>query len=78
MPGALFFHQTRARPGQVRLLEQKLEEPQKAHMYLMHPLERPDNDDILGECPWLDGELMSHAPRGSTGTVGAAMTALAA
>ncbi|MBB4917738.1 helix-turn-helix domain-containing protein [Streptosporangium saharense] len=49
--------------GQVRLLEQKIEELRNAHTYLMHLLECPD-DDIVDECPWLDGELMSHTPRG--------------
>lgn len=49
--------------GHARALEEKIEELQRARAYLMHLLECPD-DDIVGECPWLDGELMSHTPRG--------------
>ncbi|MGW4201658.1 MerR family transcriptional regulator [Streptomyces sp. NPDC004726] len=53
----------------VGLIEEKIDELKSAHEYLMHLLECPD-DDIVEECPWLDGELMSHTPRGRVTTRG--------
>ncbi|MEV7548714.1 MerR family transcriptional regulator [Amycolatopsis sp. NPDC089917] len=44
------------------VVEEKIRELQDAHAYLRHLLECPD-DDIVDECPWLDGELMRRTPR---------------
>ncbi|MHA6628761.1 MerR family DNA-binding transcriptional regulator [Pseudonocardia sichuanensis] len=44
------------------LLEEKIEELQSAHRYLLHLLHCPD-DDIVRECPDLEGELMARTPR---------------
>ncbi|MFE9664150.1 MerR family transcriptional regulator [Streptomyces sp. NPDC005955] len=48
---------------QARLTEEKIRQLQSAHAYLLHLLQCPD-DDIVGQCPDLDGELVEHTPRG--------------
>ncbi|MFI9556487.1 MerR family DNA-binding transcriptional regulator [Nonomuraea endophytica] len=45
------------------LIEEKIRHLRSAHGYLLHLLLCPD-DDIVSECPDLDGELVSHTPRG--------------
>ncbi|WP_278265306.1 MerR family transcriptional regulator [Nocardia sp. AG03] len=50
-------------------LARKIEELQSARDYLTHLLECAD-DDIVDECPWLDGELMSRTPRGRVPVAG--------
>ncbi|WP_433701031.1 MerR family transcriptional regulator [Nocardiopsis sp. CA-288880] len=55
-------------------IENRIGRLRSAHAYLLHLLKCPD-DDILAECPHLDGELARHTPRGSVhagGTEGAA------
>ncbi|NNG99074.1 MerR family transcriptional regulator [Gordonia araii] len=49
--------------GHAALIEEKIEKLRSARAYLIHLLECPD-DNIVDECPSLDGELMSHTPRG--------------
>ncbi|MGX2993177.1 helix-turn-helix domain-containing protein [Streptomyces sp. JNUCC 64] len=61
---------------QVRLTEEKIRRLQSAHAYLLHLLRCPD-DDIVGQCPDLDGELVDHTPRGlvaASGLVAAAQS----
>jgi MerR family transcriptional regulator, copper efflux regulator len=48
---------------QAGLIEEKIRRLRGAHEYLLHLLRCPD-DDIVGQCPDLDGELMRHTPRG--------------
>ncbi|MGW6461299.1 MerR family transcriptional regulator [Streptomyces sp. NPDC055078] len=45
------------------LIEEKIRQLESAHGYLLHLLRCPD-DDIVGQCPDLDDELMKHTPRG--------------
>ncbi|MFK0251211.1 MerR family transcriptional regulator [Amycolatopsis azurea] len=45
------------------VIEEKIRQLQGAQEYLRHLLDCPD-DDIVGECSWLEGELMRHTPRG--------------
>lgn len=45
------------------LIEERIRHLRSAQDYLLHLLLCPD-DDIVGECPDLDGELVSHTPRG--------------
>ncbi len=52
-----------------RALEEKIDELRSAHAYLTHLLECPD-DDIVDECPRLDGELMTRTPRGRVAAEG--------
>ncbi|GAA0935768.1 MerR family transcriptional regulator [Nonomuraea longicatena] len=48
---------------QAGLIEEKIRRLRSAHEYLLHLLRCPD-DDIVGQCPDLDGELVRHTPRG--------------
>jgi MerR family transcriptional regulator, copper efflux regulator len=48
---------------QARLTEEKIRQLRSAHAYLLHLSQCPD-DDIVGQCPDLDGELIAHTPRG--------------
>ncbi|WP_413467984.1 MerR family DNA-binding transcriptional regulator [Mycobacterium sp. RTGN4] len=49
--------------GHAAVLKEKMAQLQSAHDYLMHLLGCPD-DDIVGQCPDLDEELINHTPRG--------------
>ncbi|MFI6291601.1 MerR family transcriptional regulator [Nonomuraea sp. NPDC050790] len=49
--------------GQAALIEERIERLRAAHGYLLHLLRCPD-DDIVGQCPDLEAELMRHTPRG--------------
>ncbi|WTW92017.1 MerR family transcriptional regulator [Streptomycetaceae bacterium NBC_01309] len=53
--------------GQARLIEQKIRQLQSAHAYLLHLAQCPD-DDVVRDCPDLDGELVAHTPRGLVAT----------
>ncbi|MFJ6657348.1 MerR family transcriptional regulator [Streptomyces sp. NPDC091377] len=46
-----------------REIEERIRRLQSARAYLLHLLRCPD-DDIVTQCPDLDGELASHTPRG--------------
>ncbi|RFS87282.1 MerR family transcriptional regulator [Actinomadura spongiicola] len=46
------------------LIEERIEKLRTTREYLLVLLECPD-DDIVAECPHLDGELTRHTPRGS-------------
>lgn len=54
---------------QAGLIQEKIEQLQSAHAYLLHLLQCPD-DDIVRQCPDLDDELMSHTPRRRIATEG--------
>ncbi|MFD9721804.1 hypothetical protein [Streptomyces sp. NPDC059076] len=54
---------------QAGLIQEKIEQLQSAHAYLLHLLQCPD-DDIVKQCPDLDDELMSHTPRRRIATEG--------
>jgi DNA-binding transcriptional MerR regulator len=45
------------------VIEERIRQLQGAREYLLHLLHCPD-DDIVGQCPDLDDELMNHTPRG--------------
>ncbi|GAA1079482.1 MerR family DNA-binding transcriptional regulator [Nocardiopsis composta] len=53
----------RAVERHVGLIEEEVRRLRGAHGYLLHLLHCPD-DDIVEQCPDLDGELMSRTPRG--------------
>lgn len=62
-------HWQRTVKGQAGLIEEKIRQLRSAHAYLLHLLGCPD-DDIVGQCPDLDGELIDHTPRGRVATPG--------
>ncbi|AFU02510.1 MerR family transcriptional regulator [Nocardia brasiliensis] len=49
------------------VIAQKIEQLRSTHEYLLHLVQCPD-DDIVGQCPDLDDELMRHTPRGRLAT----------
>ncbi|MFF8958445.1 MerR family transcriptional regulator [Streptomyces sp. NPDC014894] len=58
-------------------IEERIRQLRSAHAYLLHLVRCPD-DDIVGECPDLDSELIDHTPRGlvaAPGLVAAARSA---
>ncbi|WP_017596078.1 helix-turn-helix domain-containing protein [Nocardiopsis potens] len=75
--GSRNAHWQRTVKRHAEVLEEKIRELRSAREYLMHLLECP-GDDIVEECPWLDGELRDRTPRGrlpEQGLVDAAQSA---
>lgn len=52
---------------QAEAIEEKIQRLVSARQYLLHLWQCPD-DDIVGNCPHLDDELINHTPRGRIAT----------